>query len=82
MTNYIDNLELESGDELHFDDGSVWEITSFDHDEDMVNVRRLDDDRRGANDRDSWTAESIQSALVHGEAETDDGRSTEAVKHF
>lgn len=77
----LDNLEIEPGDELHFDH-SVWEITSLDHGEDMVAVRRLDDGRLGPDDRDSWTARSVQSAFVHGEAETGDGRSAEAVEHF
>lgn len=80
--NHIDNLELAEGDELHFDDGSVWEITTLDHDEDMIRVRRLDDGRRDSNDRDSWTAESVERALIDGECEGADGRSHELVKSF
>ena len=79
---HIDNLDLDEGDELHFEDGSVWQITTLDHDEDMIDVRRLDDGRQDANERDSWTAESVEMALIHGDAETGDGRSTEAVKHY
>ena len=79
--NHIDNLELAEGDELHFNDGAVWQITTIKYDEDMVRVRRLDDGRQDANDRESWTAESIKQALIQGECETGDGRGTEAVKH-
>jgi hypothetical protein len=75
--NHIDNLELEEGDELHFEGGCEWQIVGFEHDEDMVDVRRLSD---GISD--SWPGKSIQAALIHGECKTPDGEGQELVKHF
>lgn len=59
----LDSAAVCVGDELAVDDnadGQRWEITSIDRVQGMVNVRRIDDGRRDANDRDSWPIEEAE----------------------
>ena len=67
---------LETGDELETKYGERWEVTTV-QDDGAVRVRRVDDDRAGTNDRDTWSEEAVRTSLAHGEMERTDGLSHE-----
>jgi hypothetical protein len=69
---------IEAGDVLvHDETGEEWKITSVE-DDGNVNVRRVDDGRDGSNDRDTWSENSLRTALAHDEMHRkDDGLSHE-----
>lgn len=58
---------VSEGDVLvHEEYGEQWQVTSVLEDG-AINVRRIDADRRGPNDRDTWSEENVRGALAHGE---------------
>lgn len=70
----------EEGDKFVFFEGEPheehWQITSMD--DKMVHVRRLDDGRVSADERDAWPHESLNEQLAQGEAKRErDGLSHE-----
>jgi len=68
---------VSEGDEFETQYGEVYEVTTV-HDDGAIDVRRLDDGRRGPNDRDTWGEEAVRQSLANGEMErTRDGLSHE-----
>jgi len=68
---------LTEGDELNTEHGERWRVTTVE-DDGTVRVRRLDDGRRGPNDRDAWSEEAVRHSLSNGELErVSDGKSHE-----
>ena len=68
---------IEAGDELETEYGECWEVTTV-QDDGAVRVRRVDDGRAGADDRDTWGEEAVRTSLAHGEMErVSDGLSHE-----
>jgi hypothetical protein len=58
---------ISEGDVLvHEEYGEEWEVTTVEK-SGNVRVRRVDDGRRGPNDRDAWSEKAVRSGLAHGE---------------
>ena len=78
MSNYHENLKVKEGDVLiHKETGDTAKVTSFDKNEDMVNVLI------NGETYDSWLCEHLQNSFIYGEMyQKSDEKDTELVKHF
>jgi len=76
-SNWTHSHAVQEGDEYETEYGEVWEVTTV-QDDGAIRVRRIDDDRSGPNDRDTWGEEAVRMALAHSEMErVSDGKSHE-----
>jgi len=68
---------LTEGDELETKYGEVWEVTTI-QDDGAARVRRIDSDRSGPNDRDTWSENAVRTSLANNEMHRQsDGKSHE-----
>jgi len=66
---------VAEGDEIETEHGELWRVTTV-QDDGGIRVRRLDNNRRDANERDTWSEEAVRTSLTNAEMEID-GKSHE-----
>lgn len=68
---------VQEGDKYETEHGEVWQVTTV-QDDGAIRVRRVDDARRDANERDTWSEEAVTESLANGDmARVSDGKSHE-----
>ena len=76
-SNWDHSHAVQEGDELETEHGEVWQVTTV-QDDGAIRVRRIDDGRRDANERDAWGEDAVRTSLAHDEMKrVRDGKSHE-----
>jgi len=76
-SNWNHSHAVQEGDELRDEFGCLWNVTTV-QDDGGIRVRRIDEDRDSANERDTWAEESVCAALRDGVIERErDGKTHE-----
>ena len=78
----VENLNIDESDVI-VTRGEQWEVTSILSEDDIFNVRRIDEGRMGPNDRDAWSGAAVYHEFVYEGATMKDGRECDdVVKHY
>ena len=79
----VENLNINEGDVIVTAHGEEWEVTTILREDDIMNVRRIDDGRGGPNDRDAWSGVGVYNEFVFNGASMKDGRECDdVVRHY
>jgi len=79
----VENLNIDEGDVIVTEHGEEWEVMTILTEDDMMNVRRIDQGRFAPNDRDAWSGTAVYNEFVYNGATMEDGRDCDAVvKHY